>query len=44
METTTAPAAAKTATITLHSGTLQVLPVGIIGLNGVSVAASGAKR
>jgi hypothetical protein len=30
-------------TITFHNGTLQVLPVGIIGLTGVSVAASGAK-
>ena len=30
-------------TITYHNGTLQVNAVGIIGLNGVSVAASGGK-
>jgi hypothetical protein len=30
-------------TITYHSGTLHVLPVGIIGLTGVSVTATGGK-
>jgi hypothetical protein len=30
-------------TITVNYGTLQVLPAGIIGLNGVTVAASGAR-
>ena len=30
-------------TITFHNGTLQVLPVGIIGLNGVLVATKGGR-
>jgi hypothetical protein len=30
-------------TVSYHNGTLQVLPVGIIGLNGVKVSTSGGK-